>query len=109
MSKAQKIFLGAATISPLLYLIVVLPTPLRIVFTTDPMSPDAPDWFLYFTAFHFFMYLYTGLLLAFYLIHLFGNKGISKENKAFWAFLLIFGSVLTMPLYWYLHVWRSKG
>ncbi len=108
MTKGQRVALGVATIFPLFYILIVLLTPLRIVFTTDPMSPQAPDWFLYFTALHFFMYLYTGLLLAFYLIHLFGNKGMNRESKALWAFLLIVGSIFTMPVYWYLHIWRSK-
>ncbi|RLJ70448.1 hypothetical protein BCF55_0723 [Hydrogenivirga caldilitoris] len=109
MSRAQRLTLGIVTLVPLVYVIVVLVTPLRAVFTTDPMSSEAPEWFLYFTALHFFMYLYMGLLLAFYMLHLFGNKAISREVKALWAILLVFGSVLTMPLYWFIHVWRNRG
>ena len=109
MSRTQKVYIGIATVFPLLYLIVVLLTPLRMVFTTDPASPEAPDWFLYFTAFHFFMYLYTVLLLAFYIIHLFGNSSISREVKLIWTLALLIGSVLTMPIYWYLHVWKIRS
>ncbi|WP_157560500.1 hypothetical protein [Hydrogenivirga sp. 128-5-R1-1] len=109
MTKGQRLALGLASLIPLLYLLVVVLTPLRVVFTSDPASPDAPDWFLYFTAFHFFMYLYTGLLFAFYVIHLLGNRELSKERKALWAFAFLFFSVLSMPLYWYLHIWRSES
>ncbi len=108
MTKGQKIAVGSATLLPLIYTVVVVSTPLRSVFTTDPTSPDAPDWLLYFTAFHFFMYLYTGFLLTFYLIHLFGNRNIGKERKILWTLLLILGSLLTMPVYWFLHIWRAR-
>ncbi len=108
MTKGQKLALGVATVIPALYIVLVLVTPLKIVFTEDPTSPSAPDWFLYFTAFHFFMYLYTGLLFAFYVIHLLGNRSLSKEVKALWLLAFLLFSVLSMPIYWLLHIWRTK-
>ncbi len=108
MTKGQKAALGAVTLGPLIYTVLVVSTPLRAVFFTDPASPEAPNWFLYFTAFHFFMYLYTGFLLTFYMIHLFGNRSLSRGSKMLWAFLLITGFLLSMPLYWFLHIWRPE-
>lgn len=106
MTKGQKALLGLLTVVPPIYLILVLLTPLRHVFTTSPL--EASDWSLYFTAFHFFMYLYTALLLTFYLVHLFGNGSMSRERKVLWALLLMGGFVFTMPVYWYLQVWRKE-
>lgn len=106
MTKGQKLFLGVVSIVPLIYVLALIFTPLKKTFSLDFTSPDTPDWLLYFTAFHFLMYLYTGLLIAFYLIHLFGNPGMKREEKIAWAFFLIVGSVFTIPLYWFFKIWK---
>ncbi len=108
MTEGQRIALGIATLLPLIYTVLVVSTPLRRIFTTDPTSPEAPDWFLYFTAFHFFMYLYTGFLLTFYLIHLFGNRRLGREGKILWTLFLIAGFLFSMPAYWLFHIWKAE-
>ena len=100
MPKGKTYAIGVITLIPLIYALVVILTPLREAFLTDPTSPSAPDWMLYFVALHFFMFLYVALLLAFYIVHLLGRP-MDRTIKIMWILLLIFGSVLTMPLYWF--------
>ncbi len=107
MKKAVKLSLGIATLVPLFYFTLLFLTPLGKVFSTDPLSPEAPPWLLYFTAFHFFMYLYTGFLLAFYVINLFGKNGMERDRKILWAIALILVNVFAMPVYWYFHFWKE--
>jgi len=106
MTKGQKLFLGIASVVPVIYVLALIFTPLKETFSLDLTSPNTPDWIIYFTAFNFLMYLYIGLLTAFYLIHLLGNPDMKREEKITWALLLIVGSVFVIPVYWFLKIWR---
>jgi len=107
MTAGKKLALGIATLPPAVYFSLFLTTPLRNIFTVDLTSPQVPDWVFIFVAFHFFMFLYSGLLWAFYLIHLFGDRRLSREKKLLWAFALVCGIVFTMPFYWFFRIWKS--
>lgn len=45
-------------------------------------------------------------LLAFYFIHLFRTRIIDEEKRVLWAIVLLVGNVVTMPIYWYRHIWQ---
>jgi hypothetical protein len=42
---------------------------------------------------------------AFYVIDVYKNVNIQKDNKHLWAALLFFGNIVVYPFYWYLHIW----
>jgi hypothetical protein len=42
-----------------------------------------------------------------YVIDVYRNKTVKKEQKHLWAGLLFFGNIIVYPFYWYLHVWRK--
>ncbi|HIC98041.1 MAG TPA: hypothetical protein EYP11_06570 [Aquificaceae bacterium] len=109
MKRGAKFILGLATLVPAVYFPSLLFTPLGEIFSTSPVSPEAPLWVLYFAAFHFFMYLYMGFLLALYMINLLGRKDVGRTTKALWSIALVVGNVLTMLLYWYLYIHRSSS
>lgn len=46
-------------------------------------------------------------LLVFYLIDVFRNDRVHKDQKALWAIVLFFGGAIAMPFYWYLNIWRD--
>jgi cytosine/uracil/thiamine/allantoin permease len=46
------------------------------------------------------------LLVPAYVIHLFRNNAVPTEKKPLWAVVLFCGSIVAMPVYWYLHMWR---
>jgi hypothetical protein len=47
--------------------------------------------------------------LFFFLSHLFaGNKRVSWAGKTVWLFLLLFGCLVTMPIYWYVYLVRER-
>lgn len=49
-------------------------------------------------------------LLVFYLYHLLVVRaGAGAENRLLWLLVLVGAGVLTMPIYWYLHVWAERG
>lgn len=45
----------------------------------------------------------------FYVINVYRNSGVIKEQKHLWAAVLFFGNVVVYPFYWYLHIWRKQG
>jgi len=45
-------------------------------------------------------------LLVVYIVHLFKTDRVPKDQKALWAVVIFLGSVLAMPVYWYLYIWK---
>jgi hypothetical protein len=44
----------------------------------------------------------------FYVVDVYRNKGIMKNQKNLWVALLFFGNILVYPFYWYLHIWGES-
>lgn len=57
------------------------------------------------------MAMLTGVLVAGMLVacatHLLLSKTIPEEQKLPWILLLVTTSIVSMPVYWYLYVWRK--
>ncbi len=51
----------------------------------------------------FAVFLTLGLMV-FYLIHLYGTAHLEMADRILWLWLIVFGNLLAMPVYWYLHV-----
>jgi hypothetical protein len=55
------------------------------------------------------LFVTTGMfivLLPIYIVHVETNKNLTLLKQMTWVALLLFGSILAMPIYWYLHIWR---
>ena len=61
---------------------------------------------LFFT----FLFVITAIsipgVFIIYVIDVYRNGMIVKDQKHLWAALLLFGNVIVYPFYWYLNVWR---
>ena len=47
------------------------------------------------------------ILVSGYVAHLFSNDLVPNEKRWLWAIVLFCGSIVAMPVYWYLYVWRD--
>jgi hypothetical protein len=47
------------------------------------------------------------LLVIAYLIQIFTRNHIANDRKAKWAALLLIGSAITIPIYWYQYIWQE--
>lgn len=50
--------------------------------------------------------LLVPFLLIFYLTHLITKTSLPRRQLTIWTFALFFASVVAMPIYWYLFLWR---
>jgi hypothetical protein len=52
--------------------------------------------------------LFGLLLLAFYLMFIRSSRRVPRTEKRRWALLILFGNLLTMPVFWYLYIWKDR-
>ena len=55
----------------------------------------------------YFSLLWTGLLVVVFGGWMMKGAGFSLDRKIAWAFAFILAAPLTLPLYWYRHVWNA--
>ena len=70
-------------------------------------STGMPFLFVLIFLLHVFTMLEMFILIAFYIIHLFKNDRIPNDKKALWAIVIFCGSLIAMPVYWYLYIWKT--
>ncbi|MFA4852098.1 MAG: hypothetical protein WC924_03160 [Candidatus Gracilibacteria bacterium] len=107
MSKTKKIILGIATLWPIIYMFIFFS--LVFSFITNVANPEV--MFGYLFGAHLFTMLLIVILLIIYIRDVFKNDMVLETRKTLWTILLIFGNMIAMPIYWYLHIWKkpTKG
>lgn len=53
---------------------------------------------------------YLGFYLTFgifYLVHIILNKALDTEKKVLWIIIILTLNALSMPFYWYIHIWKE--
>jgi hypothetical protein len=109
MSKTIKLLLGLVTIWPFVYLILFFITIFSLViFSTGAETAGGPPPLI---ALIFPLHLLTMLVImaltVFYMVNVFRNERVVKDQKVLWAVVLFLGNVLAMPIYWYLYIWKE--
>ena len=113
MTKTTKLLIGAATVWPLIYMLVFMAFMLLTMVTTiaNPRTGGPPPGFPVAFAGIFVLHLFTMLeimgLLVFYIVNVFRNPNVVGDRKALWAIVLFMGGFIAMPIYWYLYIWRD--
>jgi magnesium-transporting ATPase (P-type) len=109
MAKAGKGFLGVLTLWPLIYIFVFIAVVITQLTadTSDLLDPsgdstDAVDSLL--LAHLLTMALILGLLV-FYVAHAVRSPRVPDNQRVLWAIFLVLGSMIAMPIYFWLYVW----
>lgn len=113
LNKPAKIVLGILTLFPLLLatgtFLLVFYHFFSFIFLNDPGMPmqffSYLAYILPYTLLFFLLYLG---LTVFYLIHAVQNKDLDTEKRFLWITILLLLNGLSMPLYWYIHIWKEK-
>lgn len=111
MTKSRKILIGIGVIWPFLYfaffLIVILVTVLSVRDNPDSMPSTFPTVFFVIMPLHFLtIFLILGMTI-FFIVNLFKNPNIPEDKRVVWAILLFLFGLFTMPVYWYLYIWKE--
>jgi hypothetical protein len=115
MKIQHKILVGIATIMHILFFIAWVSTfyindlPNKFLILIPPsLNPPLMAYVISFT----FLALYNLLVLfleIIYIIHLMDNINIEKRHKTRWVIYFLLASILSMPAYWYLYLWKDKS
>ena len=112
MNKTAKILLGIATFLPFFLILTSIAYGIyQIILISISEEPFMPLMFLsyigYVIPFLFFYTLFYLGLGIFYIVHLVQNPLLDTEKKCLWIVVLIILNGISMPLYWYVHIWKS--
>lgn len=122
MKKSGKILLGLATLWPFVYMIfffMFIFSMFLFIPTAPPpgsgsglgpgSGPSGPPMF-FFVIFplHLLTILWIIALTVFYMVNVFRNDRVNKDMKVLWAVVIFMGSMIAMPIYWYLYIWREE-
>src|SRR4051812_4238786 len=47
--------------------------------------------------------------LIYFIIDVMKNKTVQRTERIIWIIVLLFGSFLGFPIYWYLKIWKAPG
>jgi hypothetical protein len=109
MNKGGKVLLGLATLWPFFYLILFFVFILSMVLLESGGGGDgAPPIIAIIFPLHLLTMLIIAALTVFYIVNVFRNNRVDKDKKALWAIVIFMGSVIAMPIYWYLYVWKEE-
>jgi hypothetical protein len=104
MKKSSKILLALATIWPFLYMILFMGVFVSSIFLRG--NEPGIIWAIIIPL-HILTMLWMIGLTIFYMVNVFRNDQVNKDMKVLWAVVLFMGSIIAMPIYWYLYIWRE--
>jgi hypothetical protein len=117
LSRPVKLLIGAATLWPLAYIVLffvfVLTMVLSLARAPAPAPPGPSAW--PFAGFLVLMVLHMGTallifgLMAFYLLFVFKSDRVAADSKMMWALVIVFGNIVAMPVFFYLHIWPERA
>ena len=107
MSKNKKLFLGAATFWPFLYIFIFMFAMFGMMATMGPGSEGPPLAFFAIIIMHFITIFGVFGLMIYYIVHALKNEQLEGDRKILWAAVIFFGNMIAMPVYWYLKIWKA--
>lgn len=112
MKKSAKIIIGILTFLPFIIAISLIGFTfyqiLSILTSEDPfMSMMAMSYLGYIFPLMIFFFLFYGGLGIFYMVQVVQNNLLDTEKKLLWIAVITTMNAISMPLYWYFHIWKS--
>lgn len=119
MKKSTKVWLGIATIWPVLYVFIFVALIIGFaVFastvTGHPGSEPAaltsilvPVGFMGLMAVHLFTILEMLAMKVYYIVRVIKTDQLDQNLKIMWTLLLVFATIFAEPVFWYLYIWRD--
>ena len=104
MKKSIAIVWGLITLLPFAYFVYFI----SVVSGFEPAksAAEAEAEFNSIFRLHMLNMLLILALIISYIVYLFKTEHVAKDKKALWAVVLFMGNMLSMPIFWFLYVWR---
>ena len=106
LTKSRKIAIGVLTVWPILYIFIFM-----FYTLAGHFLEGSQGWrgrlFPIISVLHHFTIFWIVPLIVFYLYYLFKTDKVPKNEKALWAAVIIVGNMLTMPVFWFLYIWKD--
>lgn len=105
MNKPLKIFLGLLTLLPWLYMVYFVQFAFKFLDANSVEESDA--LFEQMLTPHVLVTTMSLILLAIFIVHIVKNNQLDETKKLIWVLVVLFGNMIGMPVYWYMHIWRN--
>ena len=114
LNKPTKIVLGILTYLPILAAISIIGFVifnfLSMFFNQEPAMPLMYLSYLSYIIPYFFPIIFLSMgLYIFYLVHIIRNQYFDNEKRILWIVVLFVLGGITMPIYWYIHIWKNNS
>lgn len=111
INRSIAVVLGALTVLPILYLAIFLGYLMpRLTSLGQPGGIGEGQYFDLFNVVYRLQAVAAVLCIALvglYVVFVYRSDTVPAGRRRLWLALLLFGNVVTMPIFWYLHIWRS--
>jgi len=113
VNRRQRILLGIATAWPFAYGILFAVFAMPYLDAANAGSEAAKDYLIqkFIPAMllpHTLALACLGSLVLYYIYYILKMPGVRAFSKIIWVFLLFFGHMLVIPVFWYLFIWRDS-
>ena len=108
MKKVKALILGIFTLIPILYIIFFISVFFHMFLNTvnSTNTESSINLFKIILPLHLSTMILVIVLLVIYIVNVFKNDTIESNKKALWAIVLFFGNMISMIVYWILHIWK---
>jgi hypothetical protein len=107
IKKRTVVVLGIFTAWPIVYMALFMGIFVRAFVSIASGAPGPSGLFKIIMPLHMFTSLEIMVLIVVYIVILFKTNVVAKDKKALWAVVLFLGSIISMPVFWYLYLWKS--
>lgn len=111
LNKPAKVILGILTSLPILFVISIIGFVIfnfiSMFFNQEPAMSMMYMSYLSYIIPYFFLVVFLSLgLFIFYIVHIIQNQYFDSEKRILWIVVLFVLGGISMPIYWYVHVWK---
>lgn len=112
LSKRVKLLVGGLTVWPLVYMVLFFLFTATAGFWTGALEGESgegsPVLFVVVFLAHSFTIFLIFPLFIFYAVSIMRTDRVPKQWKALWAALLLIGSFVAMPIFFFRYVWPDE-
>ena len=108
MKKVKAVILCIFTLIPIRYIIFFISVFFHMFLNTvnSTNTESSINLFKIILPLHLSTMILVIVLLVIYIVNVFKNDTIESDKKALWAIVLFFGNMISMIVYWILHIWK---